>query len=427
CYNRHGRGCRGLLQYRHRIYDGTNRSAVYGISNGTSAGYYAGYFSGNVHITGDLTVDGSSPGGGGSSVWTQSGSNIYYNDFNVGIGTTSPSYNLDVYDTRSVSGTRYGLRSYLDNQYAGYATIYNAYFYTRNHTSNSNNASMYGIYNYFYKYGTGYGYGLYNNCYNYATGGTQYANYTYSYRSGDYGSNYGTRSYASNGTYVYGVYAYGSSGSSATYGLYAVGGIYPTASARPSEPENLNSFGVYSSGDFAASGTKSAIVRTNDGPKALYCQESPENWFEDFGSGAISGGKARIAVSSDYLSSVTIDGDNPMKVFITPNARLGEWWVEKGQDSFTLHAPEASNGAEFDYRIVAKRKDFEELRMPIITSAWTDHFLYPNIEDVPEEHHEVWIGSAPIEDWLPEWRQYMSDEQIQEYERHLRDEKDRQN
>ena len=106
-----------------------------------------------------------------------------------------------------------------------------------------------------------------------------------------------------------------------------------------------------------------------------------------------------------------------MKVFVTPNARLGEWWVEKGQGSFTLHAPEAADGAEFDYRIVAKRKDFEELRMPTIESAWTDHFLYPVIHEVPEEHRQDWIQNIPVDEWKTEWRQYMTEEQREEYDR----------
>jgi len=35
-------------------------------------------------------------GGGGGGIWTQSGTNIYYSTGNVGIGTTEPSYKLDV-------------------------------------------------------------------------------------------------------------------------------------------------------------------------------------------------------------------------------------------------------------------------------------------------------------------------------------------
>ncbi len=40
----------------------------------------------------------------GTSLWSQSGSNIYYNSGNVGIGTTSPSYTLDVNGDARVTG-----------------------------------------------------------------------------------------------------------------------------------------------------------------------------------------------------------------------------------------------------------------------------------------------------------------------------------
>ena len=184
---------------------------------------------------------------------------------------------------------------------------------------------------------------------------------------------------------------------------------------------------MYYSGNLGGTGTKSAIVRTEEGPKTVYCQESPENWFEDFGKGNISDGKATVKVAKDFLLTVTINDEYPMNVFITPNARLGEWWVEEKHDEFVLHAPDASDGSGFSYRIVAKRKGYEDIRLIDAPSAWTDRFLYPDINEVPIEYRSEWIDREPVPLWLPEWRQYMSSEQIQEYDRHLEEEKGRQN
>jgi hypothetical protein len=158
----------------------------------------------------------------------------------------------------------------------------------------------------------------------------------------------------------------------------------------------VSHYGVYYSGGLGGSGSKSAIVRTEEGPKAVYCQESPENWFEDFGSGQIHGGRAEIRLAHDFRQTVTVSGTHPMKVFITPNERVGEWWVEKGTTGFTLMAPEAPDGAKFDYRVVAKRQGYEDLRLQPAPAAYADHFLYPNVEEVPPEYRDDWLKLLPI-------------------------------
>jgi len=54
---------------------------------------------GDINLSGTIYQNGVpfSGGGGGSSVWSVLNSNIYYNSGNVGIGTSTPEYTLDIY------------------------------------------------------------------------------------------------------------------------------------------------------------------------------------------------------------------------------------------------------------------------------------------------------------------------------------------
>ena len=120
-------------------------------------------------------------------------------------------------------------------------------------------------------------------------------------------------------------------------------------------------------------GAKSAVVDLPSyGQRLLYCMESPEVWFEDFGSARLEDGMARVDLDPIFLESVTIDEANPMKVFVTLNADLDSGvYVEKGQAHFVVRERNGGSGdAAFDWRVVVKRKGLENKRLdPLDESA----------------------------------------------------------
>ncbi len=102
---------------------------------------------------------------------------------------------------------------------------------------------------------------------------------------------------------------------------------------------------------------KSAAVPHPDGTlRRLYCVESPESWFEDFGEATLHGGKARVDLDPDFAALIKLDHYH---VFLTPYGDSGGLFVS-GRDAkgFDVHEHGGGTGRlAFSYRIVARRKD----------------------------------------------------------------------
>jgi hypothetical protein len=140
--------------------------------------------------------------------------------------------------------------------------------------------------------------------------------------------------------------------------------------------------GVYFSGGLAGTGTKSCIVKTSQGPTLLYCQESPENWFEDFGEAQLSAGRCHIELDTLFLETVTIGDRNPMRVFVQLNDDCNGIYVERGRTGFDVIELQAGqSNARFTYRVVAKRRGFEDKRLDVCEMARTDPYLYPEMKE----------------------------------------------
>lgn len=113
--------------------------------------------------------------------------------------------------------------------------------------------------------------------------------------------------------------------------------------------------------------TKNAIVQTQDyGERVTTAMESPENWFEDFGSGQLVNGQTTVAFEPIFAQTVNLTetyhvfvtplGDQPVLLFVSAKTPAG--FTVRG---VTLDGQPAN--VAFDWRVAAKRLGFENIRL----------------------------------------------------------------
>ncbi|MFZ6030052.1 MAG: hypothetical protein ACOYYS_20240 [Chloroflexota bacterium] len=123
-----------------------------------------------------------------------------------------------------------------------------------------------------------------------------------------------------------------------------------------------------SDGSFYCTGTKSSIADIGDEKRALYAVESPDVVFEDFGSGQLENGQASVRIDTLFAATINLD---TYQVFITPLGDCNGLYVtNKTATGFEVR--ELGGGTAdiaFDYRIVAKRLGYENVRMETVEPA----------------------------------------------------------
>jgi hypothetical protein len=166
------------------------------------------------------------------------------------------------------------------------------------------------------------------------------------------GAIYGFNSGAGGGCGVIGKGYYGVCGIASGNGSYA--GYFNGGS------------GLFVQGNQTATGTKSAVVKTAGGYRKLYCEEAAEVWFTDYGTAQLQNGHATITLDPIFLQTVTIDELHPMKVFIQMDGESKPVYIKKGTSSFeVIETSSGTSNASFDYRIVASRKGYENIRLEV--------------------------------------------------------------
>jgi hypothetical protein len=120
-------------------------------------------------------------------------------------------------------------------------------------------------------------------------------------------------------------------------------------------------------GNCSCTGSKPATVKTADhGWRQLYSMESPEVWFEDFGTSSLVDGEATVTFDPIFVQTVNLEED--YHVFLTPLCAEPAllFVTDKSSAGFTVSGVSLDgepSGCDFDYRLAAKRLGYEDLRL----------------------------------------------------------------
>lgn len=135
-------------------------------------------------------------------------------------------------------------------------------------------------------------------------------------------------------------------------------------------------------------GTTSEEVQVEGSARkvALNSIEAPENWFEDAGSAQLSKGEA--VVNLELIFGQTVNTEIEYHVFLTPNGDCkGLYVAQKSPTSFVVR--ELGGGASniaFDYRIMAKRRGYEGVRLADMTMQFRRPTSKSLINGVAQPH-----------------------------------------
>jgi hypothetical protein len=157
--------------------------------------------------------------------------------------------------------------------------------------------------------------------------------------------------------------------------LYVVNDAESSSSATVLETYGGNFGGTCEidvSGNLGCTGTVQAIATLDGGARkaSLYAMQSPENWFEDAGSGQLAGGVARIELDPAFAQ--TVNAGVEYHVFLTPKGDSEGLYVSnETPQGFEVHEQRGGHSnIAFDYRIMAKRVGYENVRLADITERF---------------------------------------------------------
>jgi len=111
---------------------------------------------------------------------------------------------------------------------------------------------------------------------------------------------------------------------------------------------------------------KPATVKLASGTKVkLFAEEAAEIYFNDYGEGRLANGRTHIDLDPRFAQTITIDANHPMKVFVQlEDDCKGVFVSNKTSSGFdVVELQGGKSDAKFSYRIVCKRKYYEDERL----------------------------------------------------------------
>lgn len=109
-------------------------------------------------------------------------------------------------------------------------------------------------------------------------------------------------------------------------------------------------------------GTVSTIVssdKENDTKKIMFAPEAPEVLFEDYGTGQLTNGSAKIDIDPIFAKNIFVDEKHPLKVFIQLEGDCnGVFVTNKSKNGFTVkELNRGKSNVKFSWHIVGNRAD----------------------------------------------------------------------
>ncbi len=189
-----------------------------------------------------------------------------------------------------------------------------------------------------------------------------------------------------------------------TIGGYFEGNTYPGVNVGYAYVGGNDGFGATK---ITGLGAVAEIIPTaNHGRVTLTCPESPEYWYQDYGSVKLVNGKAHVNLDPILIDVVFIDNKNPIRVFCTPVDMLyfnGVTIVNQTPTGFDLvELNGGKHSGKLDYQLVVKPKtNYGVGRFPQAPGpAWVKSDKEPvaaKAKNNPKDGRKIFIWPAETE------------------------------